>query len=202
MNLIKLNLFIILLPLLLLITKSFAFNKEDLSSEQKYNDTLKIAFIPFFHKDFDDQFICSLKNSKFKLAEINKTSENFRVEYLKNNWLKLFIENISENIKSENNLYFSANKIEIEQFKVNNLNSDYIYLHGSVESRKITKINNSGNETLSILIAVYNLKTGDLVFKRKVKSKTKFENVLPDENEQIRKLSVEAFTILEQELLK
>lgn len=186
--------------LIILAQNTFAQKSVDFRSEKFKNDTLNVAFVPFFDKEIDEQFIYSINQSPFKITDTTKVFKNLKIEFLKNTWFKNFVDGLEQNLQSEKNLFFGVNENDIKDFKSNILNSDVIYLHSEINSKTVTKINNSGNITLTCSIAVYDLQTGNLIVNCKVKSKTKFKDTLPDKKETIKKLSQDLFACFEQKL--
>ena len=190
------------LKLLILFTvilqNTFAQKSVEREKYKTKKENINIAFVPFFNKEIDDQFIYFLNQGRFKVTNTTKISQNLQNEFLKNSWFKSFVDNFEQNLKTKKNLFESANKNEITEFKINTLNSDVIYLHSSIKSKTVTKINKSGNVTLYCTTAVYDLQTGELIMECKVKSKSKFNNTLPEKNETIKTLTQDLFACFEQ----
>jgi hypothetical protein len=175
------------------------FAQKLIKSENK-NDKIDIVFVPFFDKKTDEQFTFSLNQSRFKITDTTKVFKNLQNEFLKNTWFKSFLDGFDQNLKSEKNLFAGANENEIKDFKIGTLNSDVICIHTAIESKTVTKINNSGNVTLYCTIAVYDLESGELILKCKVKNETKFKDTLPDKNESIKTLNQDLLACFEQKL--
>ena len=164
--------------LIIFAQNTFAQKSVDFRSEKFKNDTLNVAFVPFFDKEIDEQFIYSINQSPFKITDTTKVFKNLKIEFLKNTWFKNFVDGLEQNLQSEKNLFFGVNENDIKDFKTNILNSDVIYLHSEIHSKTVTKINNSGNITLTCSIAVYDLQTGNLIVNCKVKKIKNMLNVI------------------------
>jgi len=176
------------------------FSQKSVESE-KYKtqkENINIVFVPFFNKETDEQFTFYLNQGRFTIADTTKISQNLRNEFLKNTWFKNFIDGFAQNLKSEKNLFTNVTENEIKDFKINTLNSDLIFIHSAIESKTVTKINKSGNITLYCTIAVYDLESGEFIFKCKAKSKSEFKNTLPDKNETIKTLTQDLFACFEE----
>jgi hypothetical protein len=188
----------ILIVFILFLQNTFAQKSEEIKKYKTKKENINFVFVPFFDKEVDKQFIFSLNQGRFKVCDTTKISKNLRNEFLKQTWFKNFVDKLEQNLKTEKNLFESVNENEIKEFKINTLNSDLIYLHSSVEKRTVTKINKSGNVTLYCTIGVYDLESGKLIKKCKIKSKTKFKDALPEENETIITLTEQLFNCLEE----
>ncbi|REG88764.1 hypothetical protein [Flavobacterium aquicola] len=188
-----------ILILFVLFTQN-TFSQKSVASE-KYKtkkDKINIVFVPFFNKETDEQFTFYLNQGRFTIADTTKTSQNLRNEFLKNSWFKNFIDGFDQNLKSEKNLFANVTENEIKDFKINTLNSDLIYIHSAIESKIVTKINKSGNITLYFTIAVYDLESGEFIFKCKAKSKSEFKNSLADKSGTIKTLTQDLFACFEE----
>ena len=176
------------------------FSQKSVKSE-KYKaikENINIVLVPFFNKEVDEQFTFSLNQGRFKIADTTKISQNLRNELLKNSWFKSFTDGFDQNLKSKKNLFTNVTENEIKDFKINTLNSDLIYIHSAIESKTVTKINKSGSITLYCTIAVYDLESGEFIFKCTAKSKSEFKNSLSDKNGTIKTLTQDLFACFDE----
>lgn len=184
------------LYLYLIALSTFAQHEHPIPRESNPDSTL-IAIVPFFKKEFDDPFVVTFSQGRFKIADTAQISHNLLNHELFNNTARKVIELASRKSK---NIYSNFSKNEIDDFKVNTLYSDIVLIHLEINSTTIEKLRGKKIKKIRGDILAYNLRSGEFIHRCSIESKIEFYDEAEGRAYAIKRFAEEAFACFSERL--
>jgi hypothetical protein len=142
-----------------------------------------IAITPYFdelgnpNKKFNELFEETF-SSTFNVCCQRKLEHNLRdhATFYELAMSTIYVD-LSEVVRTKSNLFNSLNEAERIDLQNGFSNTDLIIISSSIDSRTVTKINGSGNISVSGNITVFDLRTGEYIAFVADEIKKKFDNM-------------------------
>ena len=171
----------VILIIFALLFVNFSFGQKVTKNKSYSNSSIKtIAITPYFDKDGNPE---NSINEKFE----KELSRNFDVCCQKdiehniishltfNKLVEIYLYN--DRVKNRQNLFNQLNESEIIEIQNGFKNTDLLIITSPINQRKVSKVNGSGNISLSASITAFDLRTGEFIVSVSDTIKKKYENI-------------------------
>ena len=171
----------VILIIFTLLIVNFSFGQRVIKNKNYSDSSIKtVAITPYFdnngnpknsiNEKFEKQLsvnfeVCCQKDIEHNIIS-HQTFNKLVIQYLNN-----------DRIQSRKNLFDQLNKSEIIELQNGFKNTDLLIITSPINQRKVSKINGSGNISLSGDITVFDLRTGEFIVFVSDTIKKKYESM-------------------------
>jgi len=173
------------LALLITLISFHTSTAQKITVNKKYNpsEIRTVSFTPYFDKQGNlksnfNKSIEEVLSSTFTVCCQSDLEHNLINHEAFNNLAKRTIySDPAELVQTKSNLYNSLTNTEKIELQKGCKNTDLIIITSQIETREVTKINGSGNISISGNITVFDLRTGEFVVSISDTMKKKYDNM-------------------------
>ena len=174
------------LPLLILalVLTTFSLQGQKLMANKEYkarNPINTVAWVPYFNEDkvvseLNEQFYQAFKKG-FSVADPEQILHNMTHHRAFNEIVRETTGFEAHTLKHNLNLFDPMTDEQVAVYKANFMHTDVLIIGSSIKSRTLTKINGSGNISVSGWLTIFDLRTGEFIVSIFKKVKKKFDTI-------------------------